>query len=383
LINNNILIKKSKIFFRQTWVEIDKSDFHFNLKSIKKHIAKNIKIMVVLKNNAYGHGGVIIAKEAQKSSIQWIAVSSLEEGIELRDAGIKTNILILEKIFPSSNFQVAVAHSLTVTISTMLDFIALEKLAIRLNKKIDFHLKIDTGMGRIGIQPDLSYSLLNEISKINVVNMIGIYTHYSVADIDPLYTKLQFNIFIKIVKFARLKLKLKFIAHSANSASFIKNKMTHLDMIRPGSVIYGMNPFKQMYNSLKFKPVLSWKTKIIFLKKVPSGFCVSYGRTFVTNKLSVIATIPVGYGDGYNRLLSNKAYVLVRGKRCQILGKITMNSTMIDVTGIKGICIGDEVVLIGIQNKEQIKVEELAKIQDTINNEITSSISSNIPRIIV
>ncbi|MDR1052516.1 MAG: alanine racemase [Endomicrobium sp.] len=380
---NNILIKKSKVFFRQTWVEIDKSDFHFNLKNIKKHIAKNIKIMAVLKNNAYGHGGIIIAKEAQKSSVQWIAVSSLEEGIELRDAGIKTNILILERIFPSTNFQVAVAHSLTATISTMLDFVALEKLAIRLNKKIDFHLKIDTGMGRIGIQPDLSYSLLNKISKTNVVNMTGIYTHYSVADIDPLYTKIQFNIFIKIVKFARLKLKLKFIAHSANSAAFIKNKMTHLDMIRPGSVIYGMNPFKQMYNFLKFKPVLSWKTKIIFLKKVASGFCISYGRTFVTNKLSVIATIPVGYGDGYNRLLSNKAFVLVRGKRCQILGKITMNSTMIDVTGVKGICIGDEVVLIGIQNKEQIKVDELAKIQDTINNEITSSISSNIPRIIV
>jgi alanine racemase len=339
--------------------------------------------MAVFKNNAYGHGGVILAKEAQKFPIQWIAVSSLEEGIEFREAGIKTNILILEKIFPSANFQVAIAHSLTITISTMLDFVNLEKLAIRLNKKIDFHLKIDTGMGRIGVQPDLSYFLLEKISKTNTINMTGIYTNYSVADVDPIYTKLQLNIFTKIIKFARLKLKLKFIAHSANSAALIKNKMTHFDMVRPGSIIYGINPFKQTYKFLKFKPVLSWKTKIIFLKKVPSGFCVSYGRTFVTNKLSVIATIPVGYGDGYNRLLSNKADVLVRGKRCQISGKITMNSTMIDVTGIKGIAVGDEVVLIGVQNKEQIKVDELAKIQDTINNEITSSISSNIPRIIV
>jgi alanine racemase len=154
-------------------------------------------------------------------------------------------------------------------------------------------------------------------------------------------------------------------------------------MVRPGLSLYGLNPFKHSERFLKLKPVLSWKTKITFLKRVPSGFCISYGRTFVTNRASVIATIPVGYSDGYNRLLSNKGSVLVGGRRCPIAGRITMDMTMIDVTGVKGVSVGDEVVLIGVQGEEQIKVDELARIQDTINYEVTCAISLRVPRIVV
>jgi alanine racemase len=154
-------------------------------------------------------------------------------------------------------------------------------------------------------------------------------------------------------------------------------------MVRPGLSLYGLNPFKHAERFLKLKPVLSWKTKVTFLKKVPSGFCISYGRTFVTNRASVIATIPVGYADGYNRLLSNKGDVLVGGKRCPIAGRITMDMTMIDVTGVKGVAVGDEAVLIGVQGKEQIKVDELAKIQDTVSYEITCAISPHVPRIVI
>ncbi|GHT05671.1 alanine racemase [Endomicrobiia bacterium] len=374
---------RQTVFFRQNWVEIDRSDFHFNLKKIKEYIAKDTKIMVVIKANAYGHGGVALAKETQRAGVAWIGISSLEEGIQFREAGIKSNILILGNIFPFENFQVAVAHSLTPTISTMSGLAALEYWAVRLNKKINFHLKIDSGMGRIGVVPEASYPILQKIVQMPKTNMTGMYTHFAVADTDPVFTQQQLDIFSNIVKFARINLGLKFIAHAANSAALFRNKRTHLDMVRPGISIYGLTPFKHAERFLKLKSVLSWKTKIIFLKKVPAGFCVSYGRTFVTNRASVIATIPVGYADGYNRLLSNKCDVLVRGKRCPIAGRITMDMTMIDVTDVKGVTLGDEVVLIGVQGKEHIKVDELAKIQNTINYEVTSSISVRVPRIVV
>jgi alanine racemase len=380
----NKSFKKDDIFFRQNWIEIDKSDFLFNLKKLREHIAKDTKIMAVLKANAYGHGS-ILAKEAQRAGISDIAVATLEEGIQFREAGIKANILILGNIYPCENFQVAIAHFLTPTISNMQDVLALENLTVKLNKKINFHLQVDTGMGRIGALPEASYALLDKISKISQLNMAGMYTHFAVVDTDTDsdFTRLQLSIFSKIVRYARVDLGLKFIAHAANSGALFKNKRTHFDMVRPGISLYGLNPFRHSENVLKLKPVLSWKTKITFLKKVPAGFCVSYGRTFITNKASVIATIPVGYADGYSRMLSNKSDVLIRGKRCPVIGKITMDMTMVDVTEIKGVSLGDEVVLIGLQGKEQIKVDELAKIQETINYEIVCSISSRVPRIIV
>jgi alanine racemase len=379
----NLNGQRKTVFFRQNWVEIDKSDFHFNLKKIKEYIAKDTKIMAVLKANAYGHGGTVLAKEAQEAGVAWIGVSSLEEGIVLREAGIKSNILILGNIFPYENFQVAVAHSLTPTISTGAGLVALGNLAVRLDKKINFHLKIDTGMGRIGVMPEAAYSILQKIAHSPEINMSGMYTHFAVANTDPVFTQSQLNIFTKIIKFARRNLGLKFLAHAANSAALFRNKRTHLDMVRPGISLCGLTPFKYSERFLKVKPVLSWKTRITFLKKVSSGFCVSYGRTFVTNKVSVIATIPVGYSDGYSRLLSNKGDVLVHGKRCPIAGRITVDMTMVDVTEVKDAALGDEVVLIGMQCEEQIKAEELARIQDTVNCEITCSISDCIPRIIV
>jgi alanine racemase len=371
------------VFFRQNWVEINRSDFHFNLKKIKEYVARNTKIMVVIKANAYGHGGVVLAKETQRVGVAWIGISSLEEGIQFREAGIKSNILILGNIFPFKNFQVAVAHSLTPTISTMSELAALEDLAAKLNKKINFHLKIDSGMGRIGVVSEASHSILQKIAQISKTNMTGMYTHFAVADTDTVFTQQQLDIFMNIVKFARINLGLKFIAHAANSATLFRNKRAHLDMVRPGISIYGLTPFKDAERFLKLRPVLSWKTKIMFLKKVPPGFCVSYGRTFVTSRASVIATIPVGYADGYNRLLSNKCDVLVHGKRCPVAGRITMDMTMIDVTDVKGVALGDEVILIGVQGEESIKVDELAKIQNTINYEVTCAISARVPRIVV
>lgn len=375
--------RRPPVFFRQNWVEVDKSDFHFNLKKIKEYLAKDTKIMPVIKANAYGHGGVALAKEAQKAGIHWIGVSSIEEGIQFREAGIKTNILVLGSVFPLSNLSVAVAHSLTPTISSMAGVLALEDLAVRINKKLGFHLKIDTGMGRVGVLSEAAFSIIEKIAHTPEINMTGMYTHFAVADTDPVFTRKQLDVFLKTVKYAKTVFGLKFVSHAANSAALFRDKRTHLDMVRPGISLYGLNPFKYAERVITLKPVLSWKTRIGFLKRVPAGFCVSYGRTYVTNRASVLATIPVGYADGYNRLLSNKGDVLVRGKRCPVAGRVTMDMTTIDVTGVKGVCAGDEVVLIGAQGKEQIKADELAKIQDTINYEVTCAISPRVPRIVV
>ncbi|MCL1972186.1 MAG: alanine racemase [Endomicrobia bacterium] len=377
------VVRRQPVFFRQNWVEVDKSDFHFNLKKIKAYLAKDTKIMPVIKANAYGHGGVALAREAQNAGVHCVGVSSLEEGIQFRQAGIKTDILVLGSIFPLSNLDVAVAHSLIPTVSTMSGVMALEDLAIKLDKKLSFHLEVDTGMGRTGVLEEAAITLMQKIAMSPEISMTGMYTHFAVADTDPVFTQKQLDAFLKVVKHARTSYNLKFLAHAANSAALFRNKKTHLDMVRPGISLYGLSPFRNTERFVTLKPVLSWKTKIILMKRVPAGYCVSYGRTYVTNKASVIATMPVGYADGYNRLLSNKGHVLVRGKRCPIAGRVTMDMTMIDVTGVKGVSLGDEVVLIGAQGKEQIKAEELAKIQDTINYEITCAISPRVPRIVV
>jgi len=374
--------KEFRNFFRQTWVEVDKSDFHFNLKKIKEYLKKDTKILAVIKSNGYGHGGVELAKEAVKAGVYGIAVTSIEEGIQFRKAGIKANLLVFGAPYPVDSLSVAVFWDLIPTLSNLHEIQHLANLAKRLSKVLEFHLKIDTGMGRIGVSPQDAYTVLQKISEMPEIKLAGIYTHFAVADTDAAYTQNQLDIFNDITKYAR-KLGLKFIAHSANTAALINNKKTHLDMVRPGIGLYGLTPFDHAHKNLKLKPVLSWKTRIINLKRVSAGFCVSYGRTFVTNKASVIATIPVGYADGYSRVLSNKGDVLVRGKRCPIAGRITMDMMMVDVTGIKGVAIGDEVVLIGSQGKELIKAEELAKLQNTINYEVTCSISARIPRIIV
>ncbi len=375
--------KQSFNFFRPNWVEIDKSDFLFNLKKIKESLKKDTKVLAVIKSNAYGHGGIELAKEAVKAGIYGIGVSSIEEGISFRKAGIKARILVFGSGYPLEHLAVATFWDLIPTISSLQGLHSLSQLARKYRKKLEFHLKIDTGMGRVGVVAGGNAKIiLDKIAANNDIEMSGIYTHFAVADTNPSYTQLQLDKFNEVIKYAK-KLGLKFIAHAANTAAIFSSRKTHLDMVRPGIGLYGLSPFEHSQQKFKLKPVLSWKTKIIYLKKVPSGFCVSYGRTFVTNKASVIATVPVGYADGYARVMSNKADVLVRGKRCPVAGRITMDMMMIDVTDVKGVSIGDEVVLIGTQGKETIKAEELAKLQNTINYEITCSISTRVPRIIV
>ncbi|MCL2388898.1 MAG: alanine racemase [Elusimicrobia bacterium] len=367
-------------FYRPTWAEIDISNFQYNLKKIKSYLNNGVKIMPVIKASGYGHGGVVLALQAQKIGVECIGVSSIEEGLAFREAGIKTEILVLGSIYPLENLDTAARNNLTPSVSSISGVVALGALAKKLKKRLSFHLAIDTGMGRFGVDPSNAWHILQKISLHPELNMSGMYTHFPVADTNSSYTQSQLDTFAGIVNYAR-KNGFKFTAHAANSAALIKNKKTHLDMVRPGISLFGLTSFDYSDKTIKLKPVLSWKTKIVFLKRVAAGFCVSYGRTFVTNRASVIATIPVGYADGYSRQFSSKADVLVRGRRCPVAGRVTMDMTMIDVTNVKGVSVGDEVVLLGQQGKERISAEELARLDNTINYEITCKIAARVPRV--
>ena len=336
----------------------------------------------MVKANAYGHGSAVLSAAAGRCGVAALGVSSLEEGIALRESGIKDKILILGSIFPLENLVVAAEHGLTPTISSAQGLAELVRLGRKRRERLSFHLKIDTGMGRVGISPSSARVLIEKIAQRAEVRCEGIYTHFSCADCDREYTRRQRAAFLPVIEYAK-NIGLRFAAHASNSAALLAGTISFFDMVRPGLILYGLLPFEGAEKKIKVSPVLSWKTRIVFLKKVPRGTPVSYGRTFSTGRRSLIATLPVGYADGYSRRLSNKADVLIRGRRCPVVGRVTMDMIMADVTGLPGATIGDEAALIGTQSGETITAEELAGRAGTINYEITCAISSRVPRIVV
>jgi len=371
---------------RPNYSVIDTAAFAANIKSVKKFLEKKLGkkpgIIAVVKANAYGHGAVPLAKVAVGNGIAYLGVASIEEGIALREEGIKAPILILGSIFPLENLQYAARYNLVPTISSLYGVNSLSRLAKKLGRKLSFHLKVDVGMGRIGLSVPSAFTVLKKIVSLKEIVMEGLYTHFPCADSDVACTKAQFEKFLEVVKFAK-SLKLKFSSHCANSSALLKMPQSALDLVRPGLLLYGLEPFEGAGKKISIRPVLSWKAAIVFLKRVRKATPISYGAAFVTKRNSVIATIPTGYADGYARLLSGKAQVLVRGIRCPVLGRVTMDMIMADVSDVPGVSIGDEVVLLGVQGPQRISAQELAKYCDTINYEITCQISSRVPRVLI
>ncbi len=367
-------------FYRPTWAEINTTAFNHNLSFIKSRLHSKTKILAVVKANAYGHMVVPIARLAEKAGVAMLGVASIEEGIYLREHGIKMPILILGSIYPLDNLAVVVKHNLIPSISSAQGVIELMRLGSRLKKTLQFHLKVDTGMGRIGILPQSALTLLKKIAGRREISMSGMYTHFSEADSDPAYTRLQFSKFMEVVKTAR-KLGINFTAHCANSAALLKYPEMQLDMVRPGIALYGLSPWQKIDKKIDLSPVLTWKSAVVYLKNVNKGTPISYGRTFTARKPMTVATLPVGYADGYPRSLSNRSEVLIRGRKCRVLGRVTMDMMIVDVTRVPNPAIGDEVVLVGTQGKERIRVEDLAAIAGTISYEITCGISHRVPRI--
>lgn len=366
--------------FRPTWVEISASEFTHNLTQIKRIVGPRVGLLAVLKADAYGHGAVPLARYALKAGVSRLGVSSIEEGLVLREAGVKAPILIMGSLYPLNNLKAAFEYDLTPTIASLEAYAAFKRFSVSRKKKPVFHLKVDTGMGRIGVSPDGAEKILAACATDNPKALAGIYTHLATADSDLSYAVEQKRRLLEVEKSARRFGFNRVPFHIANSAAILRSKEFHLDLVRPGLALYGVSVI-QPIKEFRLQPVLSWQTQVVFLKKIPAGASVSYGRTFTASRPSLIATLPVGYADGVPRSLSNKGVVLVQGRRCPIVGRVTMDQIMIDVTGLS-INVGESVILIGRIGKSTIHVSEWAAWANTIPYEIFCGISKRVPRVV-
>jgi len=368
---------KDKIGYRPTWAEVNLDNLEHNFKQVKSLLSSQVKVLVTVKADAYGHGIVAVSKKLVSCGVDYLGVASIDEGIKLRKDGIGLPILILGLIL-KKDIQPVFKYELTPTICDKEMACLLNTKAGVLKKQIRLHIKVDTGMGRIGVLHDDAFKLVKDIDKLKNIAIEGIFTHFAFADLNREFTVLQINLFKKLVEDLKECGVSIPLVHAANSAGLIDYKDSHFTMVRPGLVIYGLHPKENL--GIKLKPVLSLKTRIVFIKEVPPGYGISYGSTYLTKRLTRIITLPVGYGDGYPRNLSSLAPVLVSGKRFVISGRICMDQIMVDVGRLKP-KIGDEVVLIGKQGDCKVTAEELAALSATIPYEIVCGLGDRIPRI--
>ncbi|MBU0710026.1 MAG: alanine racemase [Candidatus Omnitrophica bacterium] len=364
-------------FYRPTWAEIDLESLAHNYKQIKKLLKPKTKVMVTIKADAYGHGLIPVAKKLLRCKVDYFGVASIDEGIRLRKENIKVPILILGLIL-KKDIGPLFRYNLTPTVCDQDLALCLNRKAARLRKPIKVHIKIDTGMGRIGILSTNSENIVKKINSLEFIRIEGIFTHLAAADVNRKLTLQQLGVFNNLVlQLNKSGIEITLI-HAANSIAVLNFKKSHFNLVRPGLVIYGLYPKKNL--KIKLKSVLNLKTRIIYVKRVPAGYGISYGHDYVTRRGTNIVTLPIGYGDGYPRNLSNCAPILIRGKRFKISGRICMDQLMVDV-GNTPVKIGEEAVLIGVQRGNKISAEELAELAKTIPYEIVCGLGGRIPRV--
>ena len=363
-------------------VKIDLSALAHNLSQVK-HLARGRPILAVVKADAYGHGAVPISLELQKLGVPYFGVSNCREGVELRRAGVVRPIILMGGCEPGEAPAV-VEHELTPVLFDLRSARALNEEAIRRGGRVLFHLKIDTGMGRLGIQPEAIATFLGEMKRMEGLEMEGLMTHFSEADApEKDFTEMQLSLLEKAIPEVNRMGFFPRLIHAANSAALIDFPPALMSLVRPGILLYGSAPSPEMEEKLDLRPVMSLVSRISFLKRVPPGTPISYGRTFVTHRESLIASVPIGYTHGYPRSLSNRGEALVRGRRVRVVGRVCMDWTMLDVTDVTGAALGDEVVLLGRQGKETITAWELATLADTIPYEIFCSVGLKGERIYI
>mgnify|MGYP002626848659 CR=1 FL=1 len=365
------------MIFRDVYAEIDLDAIRHNLTEIRRRINPASKLCAVVKANAYGHGAVEVSKVAVDCGADFLAVATVDEGLELRRAGFDLPILILGLI-PQVAARAVVENDLTQAIA---DFDLAEKIsnaAVRLGKIAKVHLKIETGMGRIGIAPDKAVELAVKISHLPNVELEGLFSHFADADSpDRTFTNHQIEIFKTTadkIRTAGVEIK---ICHLAESAAILDIPEAHFDMVRAGIITYGLYPSDDVRRTIELKPAMKLVAKIIYLKKISAGVSIGYGREFVAKRDSLIATLPIGYADGYIRAYKN-FHVEIRGQLAPIAGRVCMDQTMIDVTDVDGVKVGDEVILFG---SDLISIDDAARHLNTINYEITCLVSARVSRI--
>lgn len=378
-------------FLKRTWAQIDLDAIKHNYLQIRNNISDKSMLLCVIKADAYGHGAVALAKEYERLGADWFAVSNLEEAFQLRKNGIKKPILILG--YTPANMAYELSR-LNISQAVFSEEYAkdLSNYAAKNNVKVKIHLKIDTGMSRIGFvfkSKEENSDTIEELIRVcKLENLIteGIFTHFAVAD-EPgksiETTNGQFSAFTDICEILKKNgIEIK-IRHCSNSGGILNYPKMNLDMVRAGIILYGLFPSDYVQNKLDLRPAMSLKTVISQVKTVPKGTAVSYGGTFITPRKTRIATVPIGYADGYLRALSSKASMLVNGKKAPVIGRICMDQAMLDITDIENVKENTVVTVFGKDGDVEIKVEDIANIANTINYEILCLISKRIPRIYI
>jgi alanine racemase len=376
------------------WAEIDLKAIAQNVRALRRITNSEARLMAVVKANAYGHGVIEVARRALESGADVLGVARLNEGIALRKAGFDAPTLIFGYTPPALTKKL-LEFDLTQTVWSYQTAAALSA-AVAARKALKVHLKVDSGMGRLGLLPDCcrlsaldanspakALGEVEAIASLAGLRLEGVYTHFAAADsTDKSYTSKQFEIFAEFldeIRKAGLDIP---VCHAANSAAIIDMPETHLDMVRAGISIYGLYPSDEVdKDRIALQPAMTLKSRVVHLKKVPAGFKVSYGMTHETSKPTTIASVPVGYADGFSRLLSSRGHMLVGGRRAPIVGRVCMDTTMLDVGHVPGIDLEDEVVIFGRQQDASITADEIAASLNTINYEIVSSLTARIPRV--
>lgn len=366
----------------RTWVEINLDALKYNFDAVREMLPENIKILAVVKANAYGHGAVGVAKFLEDKA-DYLAVAATDEALELRKNGVNCPILILGHI-PYGDYDNIVKYNVTPTISDFYEAELLSKAAVKASVTAPLHIAVDTGMNRIGFKcDDASIEEIKKIKTLPNIEVEGVFSHLAAADmIDKAYTKMQaekFDDFVSKLEDAGIDAPIKHLYNSAAIADLEKK----YDMVRQGIILYGLKPSDEVeFNNINIpQPVMSMKTRVVQVKNLPAGESISYGCTYTTEKQTRVATLCAGYADGVTRVLSNNGEVLIRGKRAKIIGRVCMDQFMIDVTDIPEVEAGDTATIFGTDGKETISVDEIAKKANTINYEIICNINSRVTRV--
>ncbi len=365
---------------RPTWVEVDLEAIAHNVRRIVALVGPDVAVMAVLKADAYGHGAIKTARTALNNGAHMLGVACLGEALVLRDAGITAPVLSLGYT-PPWQAREAVLHDVTATLYSVDVARALSRAAVQLHGRARAHIKVDTGMGRLGLLPEEVVGFVRQVRDLPGLELEGIFTHFAAADSDRAYTQEQLARFRGVL--AKLEadgMRFRYV-HAANSAAILQMPETRFNMVRLGIAMYGLDPSPEVRCPPDFRPALAFKTMIAQVKALPAGSPIGYGCTYRTPAPARIAVIPVGYADGFRRAPYHWGEVLVRGQRAPIVGRVCMDQTMIDVTAIPGVREGDEVVLIGQQGSDRITVEDVAARLGTINYEVISEILARVPRV--
>jgi len=365
-----------------TWAEIDLDAVAHNVRMLKRHIGEHPALMAVVKANGYGHGALPVACTALQNGATWLAIGRVEEAIRLRNAGMTAPILLMCYTMPTQAEDI-VRHRLTPTVNAMALAQALSlEVAMQGAPPLPIHLKVDTGMGRFGLMPEEIVDFARALVDVPGLTLQGFYTHFGTADeADASHTRRQFGLYQELVhrlEEAGISIPLK---HVANSAATLRFPDMHLDLVRCGIATYGLFPSPDVPRAISLRPAMALKSHVGRVRTLPTGWAVSYGRTFVAPAPTPVALVPAGYGDGVRRILSNQGQVLIRGRRAPVLGRICMDQFVVNASGIPDIRENDEIVLLGRQGNDSITAEEIAHRAGTINYEVVTSILPRVPRI--